>query len=186
MSQAELLTMLYIFFARIVDVSIGTVRIVLISRGYRYVAPIFGFFEVLIWITAISKALANLENVYSYLVYAAGFATGNYVGMLLESRLPFGYKSIRVITTKEVSALPLMLRGEGFGVTISEGMGLKGPVYIIYSLVPKKNLARYLEIVNILEPGAFITIEEVRAYRPGFISRKTYPGMFGRMTRKGK
>ena len=65
---------------------------------------------------------------YSYLIYAAGFAAGNYVGMLLEARLPFGYKSIRVITTKEVSALPLMLRDEGFGVTISEGMGLKGPV----------------------------------------------------------
>jgi uncharacterized protein YebE (UPF0316 family) len=186
MTQAELFTLTYIFFARIMDVSIGTIRIVLISRGYRYVAPIFGFFEVLIWITAISKVLANLESVYSYFVYAAGFATGNYVGMLLESRLPFGYKSIRVITTKEVSALPLMLRGEGFGATISEGLGLKGPVYIIYSLVPKKNLGRYLEIVNILEPGAFITIEEVRAYRPGFISRKAYPGFLGRLMSLGK
>ena len=186
MAQAALLTMVYIFFARILDVSIGTMRIVLISRGYRYVAPLLGFVEVLIWLTAISKALASLESVYSYLIYAAGFAAGNYVGMILEAKLPFGYKSLRVITTKEVSALPLMLRDEGFGCTISEGAGMKGPVYIIYSLVPKKNMARFLEIVNILEPGAFITIEEVRAYRPGFVSRKTYPGIFGRLMRKGK
>lgn len=186
MTQAELFTMAYIFFARIVDVSIGTMRIVLISRGYRYIAPLFGFFEVLIWLTAISRALASLNSVYSYLIYAAGFAAGNYVGMLLEEKLPFGYKSLRVVTTKEISALPLMLREEGFGVTISDGTGLKGPVSILYSLVPKKKLQRFLEIVNILEPNAFITIEEVRAYRPGFISRKPYPAFRGRLMRKGK
>jgi uncharacterized protein YebE (UPF0316 family) len=186
MTQAELLTMAYIFFARICDVSIGTIRIVLISRGYRYIAPLFGFVEVLIWLTAISRALASLDNVYSYLIYAAGFAAGNYVGMIIEAKLPFGYKSLRVITTMEVTALPLMLRDEGFGVTVSEGMGLKGPVYILYSLVPKKNLDRFLEIVTIFEPGAFITIEEVRAYSPGFISRKTFPGFVGRIGRKGK
>jgi len=186
MTNAELITMAYIFIARIFDVSIGTIRIVLISRGHRYVAPLFGFVEVLIWLSAISRALASLNSVYSYLIYAAGFAAGNYVGMILESKIPFGYKSLRVITTREVSALPLMLREEGFGVTISDGMGLKGPVSILYSLVPKKNLGRFLEIVNILEPNAFITIEEVRAYRPGFISRKTYPAIVGRLLRKGK
>ena len=138
MTQAALFTMVYIFFARILDVSIGTMRIVLISRGYRYVAPLLGFVEVLIWLTAISKALASLESAYSYLIYAAGFAAGNYVGMLLEAKLPFGYKSLRVITTKEVSALPLMLRDEGFGVTISEGAGLKGPVLHTLLAGPEK------------------------------------------------
>ncbi|OHD63480.1 MAG: hypothetical protein A2176_06580 [Spirochaetes bacterium RBG_13_51_14] len=186
MTQAELITMAYIFFARILDVSMGTIRIILISRGYRYVAPLIGFFEILIWLTAISRVITSLDSAYSFLVYAAGFAAGNYVGMLLEAKLPFGYKSLRVITTKEVSALPLTLRGEGFGVTVSEGTGLKGPVSILYSLVPKKKLDRYLEIVNILEPGAFITIEEVRAYRPGFISRKPYPDLFGRLITKRK
>lgn len=186
MTHAELLTMVYIFFARICDVSIGTMRIVLIARGYRYVAPLLGFFEVLIWLTAISKALASMDSIYSYVIYAAGFAAGNYVGMLLEARLPFGYKSLRVITTKEVSALPLMLRDEGFGVTINEGIGMKGPVYIIYSLVQKKRLNRFLEIVNLFEPNAFITIEEVRPYRPGFISNKPYPNTAGRFLAKRK
>ena len=186
MTQAEVITMLYIFFARICDVSIGTMRIVLISRGYRYVAPLLGFVEVLIWLTAISRALASLECVYSYIIYAAGFAAGNYVGMLLEAKLPFGYKSLRVITTKEVSALPLMLRDEGFGVTISDGTGLRGPVCIIYSLVPKKKLDRFLEIVNILEPNAFITIEEVRPFNPGFVSNKQPRTVIGRFLAKRK
>lgn len=181
MTHAELITMAYIFIARIFDVSIGTIRIVMISRGYRHVAPLFGFVEVLIWLTAISRALASLDSVYSYLIYAAGFAAGNYVGMILESKIPFGYKSLRVITTREVSALPLMLREEGFGVTISDGTGLKGPVSILYSLVPIRNLDRFLEIVNILEPNSFITIEEVRAYRPGFVSRKTFPAVVERL-----
>ncbi|MBN2160705.1 MAG: DUF2179 domain-containing protein [Spirochaetes bacterium] len=186
MTQQELFTLAYIFFARILDVSLGTMRIVLISRGYRHIAPLLGFFEILIWLTAISRALASLNSVYSYLIYAAGFAAGNYVGMMLEEKLPFGYKSLRVVTTKEVSILPLMLREEGFGVTIVEGMGLKGPVTLLYSLVRKKKLQRFLEIVRILEPNAFITIEEVRAYRPGFVSRKPYPAILGRLMRKGK
>jgi uncharacterized protein YebE (UPF0316 family) len=183
-TRPELVTMAYIFFARILDVSIGTMRIAMISRGYRYIAPIFGFFEVIIWLTAIGKALSSLDSVYSYIVYAAGFAAGNYVGMLLEEKLPFGYKSLRIITTKEASALPLMLREEGFGVTLSEGTGLKGPVNIIYSLVPKKRMAHFLEIVSILEPQAFVTIEEVRASRAGFISRKTYPYVLGKVMKK--
>ena len=186
MTQAEIITMAYIFFARIIDVSIGTLRIVMISRGHRYVAPLFGFVEVIIWLTAITKVLTSLESVYSYIIYAAGFAAGNYVGMLIEEKLPFGFKSLRVITSKEISALPLMLREEGFGVTISEGCGLKGPVTIIYSLVPKKNVQRFLEIVNILEPNAFITIEDVRGYQRGFISRKAYPGFLEKFISKRK
>ncbi|MFW5800316.1 MAG: DUF5698 domain-containing protein, partial [Spirochaetota bacterium] len=66
-----------IFMARVLDVSIGTVRIMLISRGYRIIAPILGFFEILIWLTAITNIVGNLENVISYIFYAGGFATGN-------------------------------------------------------------------------------------------------------------
>lgn len=186
MNQAELITLAFIFFARIIDVSIGTIRIVLISRGYRSVAPLFGFVEIIIWLMAISRALASLGSPLSYIIYAAGFAAGNYVGMLIEEVLPFGYKSLRVITSREVSALPLTLRTEGFGVTIVEGQGLRGPVSILYSLVPKKSVKKFTDIVSILEPGAFVTMEEVRVSRRGFFSRKTYPNVFGRLITKKK
>jgi len=186
MTQDQILTLAFIFLARICDVSIGTIRIVMISRGYRSVAPIFGFFEVLIWLMAISRALATLDNVYSYIIYAAGFAAGNYTGMWLEEMMPFGYKSLRVITTKEISALPLALRSEGFGVTVQDGMGLRGPVTLLYSLVPKKKVKKFLDIVTILEPRAFVTIEDVRFMGEGFFSRKPLHNMQGRLLTKKK
>jgi len=90
MISSELIThegagMLLIFFARIFDVSLGTIRIILIARGYRYIAPILGFFEVLIWLAAINIVLSSLQSVASYIIYAAGFAAGNYIGMILET-----------------------------------------------------------------------------------------------------
>ncbi len=169
----EIVTMLYIFFARIFDVSIGTIRIILISKGYRYIAPLFGFVEVLIWLTAITKALQHLDSVYSYLIYAAGFATGNFVGMLLEAKIPLGYKYVQIITSKMVTALPLQLREHGFGVTTVDGKGMKGDVFIIHTIVPKGDIPTVLEIVNILEPMAFVTVEDVRPMRAGYISRRS-------------
>jgi len=174
-----ILTMLYIFVARICDQSIGTIRIVLIARGYRSIAPILGFFEVLIWLTAINKALQSLDSVYSYIIYAAGFATGNYVGMLLEEKIAIGYQTIRIITSKEVSALPISLIEEGFGITILDGKGRQGGVSVLYTIVAKRDVKRVLEIVNTLEPNAFITIEDVKSLHSGFISRKGFRDYFG-------
>lgn len=169
----EITTMAYIFFARILDQSIGTIRIILVSKGYRYIAPVFGFAEVLIWLTAINKALQNLDSVYSYIIYAAGFAMGNFVGMLIEAKLPMGYKHIQIITSRHATALPLALREQGFGVTTVDGKGMKGDVFIIHSIVPKKEVDHVLEIANILEPDGFVTVEDVRPMRSGFITRKT-------------
>ncbi len=184
--KEEILVMAFIFFARIADVSLGTIRIILISKGYRYVAPLFGFVEIMIWLAAISTALEHLTSIYSYIIYAGGFAMGNYVGMFLEAKLPIGNKAFRVVTARGASALPLALREEGFGVTSVEGRGMKGPVSIIYSLVHKKEVKRFMDVVSILEPEAFITIEDVRSYKRGFFTRKTFPGLLGRGMAKKK
>lgn len=172
--QNEILTMAFIFFARVVDQSLGTVRIIMISRGNRLLAPLIGFFEVLIWLLAISRALATLSGPLSYVIYAAGFAVGNYVGMLLEEKIAIGYQSIRVITSRVVSALPLTLREEGFGITEVHGRGMKKDVSILYTVVAKGEVKKLLEIVNTLEPAAFITIEDVKSFQSGFINRKGF------------
>ena len=176
----EVLTMLYIFFARIIDVSLGTVRIILISRGYRKVTPILGFFEVLVWLTAVSKALHNLHGIHSYVIYAAGFAAGTYMGMPIESKLSIGYQYIRIITSKHVSALPLELREEGFGVTVVDGKGMKGPVNILYTLAHKKDIKKVIDITNILEPSAFITIEDVKTHQNGYLIHKNFSNLITR------
>ncbi|MBK8808915.1 MAG: hypothetical protein IPO21_20710 [Bacteroidales bacterium] len=108
---------LLIAIARIVDVSLGTVRIIFISKGYKKLAPIIGFFEVLIWIIAIGNVMKNLENWICFFAYAAGFATGNYVGMLLEEKLALGYEMIRVITKTKADELIGVLRNKGYGTT---------------------------------------------------------------------
>lgn len=169
----ELASMAFIFFARILDVSLGTIRIILISRGNRFLAPLIGFLEVFIWITVISTAIRSLNSYIGYVVYAAGFAMGNYVGMLLEKKIGIGYQNLLIITSKVVSALPLVLRDEGYGVTTVEGQGMNGPVNIIYTVVPKRKTEKVIEIVKMFEPKAFITVDDVRSHHAGFIEQKS-------------
>jgi uncharacterized protein YebE (UPF0316 family) len=186
LTGAELMSMAYIFFARILDVSLGTMRIILVSRGNRYLAPLIGFLEVFVWITVISTAIRSLNSWAGYLVFAGGFAVGNYVGMLLEAKIAIGYQNLRIITSKVVSALPLVLREEGFGVTTVDGLGLEGSVNIIYTVVPKRKVNKVLEIVQMFEPRAFITIEDVRSHMAGFIERRGFLDIFGGRIAKKK
>ena len=159
-----------IFMARVCDVSIGTIRIILISRGNKLVAPLLGFIEVLIWITAISQVMKNMSNLMCYLAYGAGFATGNYVGMLIESKLAMGLQMIRVISRAKLQLLPGALRSEGFGVTTVEGKGAAGKVNIIFSTIPRKKLKRYIKMVDSVDPEAFISVEDVRSTKAGYFS----------------
>lgn len=185
-TSSQVTTLLFIFFARITDVSLGTMRIMLISRGYRQYAPILGFFEVLIWLVTISKALASLSGPLSYVVYAAGFATGNYVGMLIEGRISLGYQALRIITSHQVSALPISLREEGYTLTVIKGKGLRGDVAIIFMVVRRRDIKHVLDIVTTLEPGAFITSEDVKPFNTGFISLRNMGGIMSRNILKKK
>jgi uncharacterized protein YebE (UPF0316 family) len=111
---------------------------------------------------------------------------GNYVGMLLEAKIGIGYQNLRIITSKVVSALPLVLREEGFGVTTVEGQGLSGAVNIIYTVVPKKKVERVIEIVKMFEPRAFITIEDIRSHHAGFLDQKSMFGLKANLFTKNK
>jgi uncharacterized protein YebE (UPF0316 family) len=164
---------LLIFLARICDVSIGTMRIIFVSKGKKYIAPIMGFFEVLIWITAISKIMENLDNYVNYVAYAAGFATGNFVGMLIEEKLAVGFQMIRIITYQNGQVLVQDLNNGGFGATSVEAHGAKEKVHIIYTIVQRTELHKVLSIIDQFNPKAFYTIEDVRAVNEGiFPSRK--------------
>jgi uncharacterized protein YebE (UPF0316 family) len=158
---------LLIFCARICDVSIGTMRIIFVSKGKRNIAPFLGFFEVLIWIIVVSRIMQNLDNYINYVAYAAGFATGNFVGMIIEERLAVGVQLIRVITQHEGTALIQMLNQWGFGATLVEGQGAREKVDVIYTIVPRNELEKALSIINDYNPKVFYTIEDVRASSEG-------------------
>ncbi|MDD1679221.1 MAG: DUF2179 domain-containing protein [Methanomicrobiales archaeon] len=179
-----------IFLARICDVSLGTIRVIFVARGFRYFAPVLGFFEISIWLLAISQIFQHLDNVFTYLAYASGFATGTFVGMWLEDKLSIGTVLIRVVTKKDATELIRHLKEMQYGVTTVEAMGALGEVRIILIIVQRSLVPEVVALVKQFNPHAFYTIEDVRYATKGIfppeersISRRFRP-LFS--LRKGK
>jgi uncharacterized protein YebE (UPF0316 family) len=180
---------LLIFTARIVDVSMQTVRIVLVSRGNRVLAPLIGFFEVMIWLAAIGQIMRNLDNVLCYVAYGGGFAAGTWTGMLIEEKLAIGTCLVRVITEKDPSALIAALRSADYGVTHVPAEGMRGRVTIVYSVVRRSSVPEVVRIIEEFIPRAFFTIETVRSVREGVFPLQQaaeFPLGSLRRLRKGK
>jgi len=156
---------LLIMFARIIDVSIGTLRIIFIAKRKMILAPVLGFFEVLVWLLAIEQIFKNLSNIACFMAYAGGFAMGNYIGMLLEKRLALGLEMIRIITKSDSSELIKHLIDFGNGITVVDGHGSTGPVKIIFSVIPRKKMKEAISLVNSIEPSAFYTVEHIDSAR---------------------
>lgn len=155
---------LLIFVARIADVSIGTVRMILVVSGARYLSAALGAIEVIIWILAVGGAIKFLHNPYALAAYATGFATGVLVGMEIESRIALGFRVVRVINSNLAVSVTQHLRAQDFRVTRVEGSGRDGPVEIAFTVVRRRRLKAALAAVNQVAPNAFVTIE--RADRP--------------------
>jgi len=178
---------LLIFCARICDVSIGTIRIIFVSKGYRYLAPLLGFFEVFIWLMAMTKIMQNLDRWYYYLAYCGGFATGNFIGIILEEKIAIGYASIRVISRIPASDLIKQLQDAGHGVTYHSAEGSTGPVEVIYTIIKRTEVQATIALINEFNPKAFFTIEEVKTVNEGIHRYTNYQkNVLFRRGRKGK
>lgn len=158
---------LVIFFGRILDVSLGTLRIIFVSKGQKHLAPIIGFFEVFIWIVVISQILAQTQGLLAYVSYAAGYAAGNYVGIILEGKIAFGIVVCRIYTNKDPQPLVRLLSEHGYGVTRMEGMGAKMKVSIIEAVVERKALKSINRFIMDFDKDTFYTAEDVRVRQRG-------------------
>lgn len=156
-----------IFCARVTDVSMDTMRVIFVSRGVRLLAAGLGFFEILIWLLAISATMQNMTNPLCYVAYAGGFATGNYVGVSIEAWLSIGRVIVRVITQKDATELLAALCEGQWGVTAMDAQGANGPVKIILTVIDRKDIAAVLGMVRQFNPKAFYTIEDVRSVHEG-------------------
>jgi uncharacterized protein YebE (UPF0316 family) len=154
---------LLIFGARVTDVSLGTLRTVFVAQGAKKWAAVLGFMEILIWLTAISYILQNLTNPANYLAYAAGFGTGNYVGLWLEERLARGLVAVSTITNHDAGPLIEHLREENFGLTSVSARGATGRVRLILSIIRRKQLDQLRGIIEEYNPKAFIAVQPVRS-----------------------
>lgn len=160
---------LVIFLLRIVDVSMATLRMLLAVRGVKYVAPVIGFFEVLVWIIAVGSAIQHLDSPLHLMGYAAGFASGTLVGMWIEEKMAFGMATVRIVSKHGGVELAEALRDCGFGVTEFAGQGREGRVEVVYAALRRRELPQVFREVNTWDPDAFVTVEEPRAIHRGWM-----------------
>ncbi|MDT8340624.1 MAG: DUF5698 domain-containing protein [Longimicrobiales bacterium] len=160
---------LVIFLLRLVDVSLATVRMLLVVRGNRALGPVIGFFEVLFWLVAAGTAIRHLNSPLHLVGYAGGFAAGNVLGLWIESRLAFGLASLQIFTPPSAAGLADALRAEGLGATVFTGQGREGPVQLVYSAVKRRALPRALAVVNREAPDAFVMVEQPSAIHRGWM-----------------
>ena len=158
-----------IFFLRISDVSLATVRMLLIVRNNKLFVPVLAFFEVSIWVVAVGTVVTHLSSPWHLLGYAGGYATGNVVGMLIEERLAMGLATVRTMVKEGGMELAAALRGSGFGVTEMTGRGRDGVVEVLYSVIRRRRVAPYVRLVNESAPDSFVVVEEPRAVYRGWL-----------------
>lgn len=173
---------LMIFVARIADVTIGTIRIVMVSKGQKFLAPLLGFFEVIIWLIAMSKIFQNMDNWVAYIAYGAGFATGNYVGLIIEEKLAMGIVQLQIITRRNADVLIEKLKEAGYGITYMEAQGGEEEVAVIYSIIKRAYIPTVIRIIRTYNPKAFYSIGDVK-----FVSKSIglpMGGTVGRWRRK--
>jgi len=159
-----------IFAARVLDVSLGTVRVIFVSRGLKYLAPAVGFFEILIWLLAIGQIMQNLTNPACYVAYAGGFAMGNFVGICIAERLSLGVVLIRVVTKKDALPLVQVLKAQDYGVTSVDGHGAEGQVKVVFTIVPRREVRSVVALIKEFHPHAFYSIEDV-----GLVEKGVFP-----------
>lgn len=173
---------LIIMVCRVADVTLGTMRIILVTKGYRKVAPIAGFFEVLIWIFVMTQVIKHVDNIACYFGWAAGFATGVYIGSWIESKIALGVVIIRMIIGNSAEELIAGLKAGGFSVTYVEGTGSKGPVKVLYTVTQRKLQNNAVKIIRDHNPAVLYTIEDLKSAHQDFLGVPTT----GSMRRVGK
>jgi len=170
---------LLICLARIVDVTIGTLRIIFISKGMKRLAPVMGFFEVIIWLVAIGQIMQNLSNVVNYVAYGLGFAIGNYIGIMIDNKISLGHVLVRIITRRSATNLIEWLEQSGRKFTIVDAKSDWGLVNIIYMPLKRREVREVVSRVKAFNPQAFYTIEDIRA-----VSGSTFKDDIHPMTKK--
>lgn len=167
-SWSALLGGLLIFGLRVCDMSLDTLRMLFVMRGRKGLAWVLGFFQSLIFIIAISSVLTNLGNIYNVIGYAAGFATGNVVGMKIEERLALGHSLLTIISSTRGAVIAESLRKSGYAVTEIPARGKDGTVTVLHCSALRKDISSIDTIVLEADPNAFVTVEDMRPVRRGF------------------
>ncbi|WP_226390143.1 DUF2179 domain-containing protein [Penaeicola halotolerans] len=178
---------LIIFIARLADVSLATMRIMFVMTGKRKIAPLFGFFEALIWLLAIGQIIQNIDSPLSYLAYAGGFAGGTYIGMYIEEKLALGRVVVRVITQTAATDLIEYLNKKDIRYTNIDAEDNDGKANILFSVIKREDLREYIDTIKTFNPRAFYTVESVKKVSDEELaveSGRAFPLRFWTFTRR--
>jgi uncharacterized protein YebE (UPF0316 family) len=163
-----------IFFARILDVSINTVRIIYVLGGRKLTSTLLGFFESFIWLMAIRQIFEHLDNWMCYVAYPAGFAAGIFVGMIIEEKIAYGKVIVRIITRKEIQPLLQYLNKKYHRYTYVKAEGPDGLENLVFTVLERERLEHLLLTLKEILPTAFYTVEKVnRAAESGAVVEQT-------------
>lgn len=146
----------------------GTIRTTMIMRGQRNYAAVIGFFEVSIWVVAISRVITHLDTIWNVIGYSGGFAMGTLLGMLIEDKLAIGHANIQIVSLTKGHEIADQLRSEGHGATEIVAEGRSGPVSIINIVVPRKHVADVIRSINEIDATTFVTVEDARKVVRGY------------------
>jgi uncharacterized protein YebE (UPF0316 family) len=158
---------LLIFFAEVCVVTISTVRIIFLSQRQKVLAMSLGVFEVSIWLFAIGKVMQNLGDPLCYMAFAGGFAIGNYLGVVIEEKLAIGNLVVRIITHKNGEEIVAGLKTANYGVTSLDAQGAKGPVQIILTVIPRKELRKVVNILKACDENVFYSVDDLQSASAG-------------------
>jgi uncharacterized protein YebE (UPF0316 family) len=162
---------LIIFMARVIDVSLATFRTLMVVQGRRLPAAIIGFFEISIYVTALSKVVNDLGDPFKLLSYALGFACGNYIGITIENKIALGNLSVQIILkTSDNKELKQLLREAGFGVTVLVGQGIDGTREILNLVINRKDLDSLRKIISEYDEKAFMTVNNINPISGGYFA----------------
>lgn len=156
------ITPIIIFIAKNIEISLTSIRIIVVSRGYRTTSALLGFFESLVWLSSLSIIVTNLNNFYNIFAFALGMSTGSFLGIYIEKKLALGIVLVRLITQKSATNLLSRLRAVGFRVTSINATSNRGKVQVVFAAIKRKSLKEFATLVRQSNPHAFFTVEDVR------------------------
>ena len=159
-----------IFFVRILDVSLGTVRMIITVKGNKLVASLIGFFEILVWFLIVKEALNTTENsIFIALSYSLGYATGTYIGGILSDKFVSGTLSVQVILSNNNHKIVDKIREEGFAVSVVNVKGKEDhDKYMLFMEIDKKKINQLKYLIKSLDSKAFVVVNETKMVENGF------------------
>ena len=170
LNAPPLIAATFIFCLRIIDISFYTLRLLAVNRGKKLSSLMFGFIQSLLFVIVVSSVIQNIDNLMNLIGYAAGFATGNVVGMELEKRIITHYTNLQIISPRFGQVIAIHLRENGYAVTEIPARGKDGAVTLLECSLRQKRAGKVIDLVEAIDPQAFITTQELRSHSRGFLN----------------